>query len=162
MQNKPILLLKPDMYNALIPKIVNYFILYLVIMGFSVWPLSYYIISQSRADNFDRALTTVISIILIIPIVIIPTVFSYLNIRAMEYRFFNDKLEFYEGFLTVHKTVTPYERVTDISMKKTVWDRIFGTATIGLYTPHGVSVYIRYVKDSDRIYQYLQHKILKI
>ena len=37
MQNKIILSLKPNMYNALIPKIVNYLILYLVIMGFLVW-----------------------------------------------------------------------------------------------------------------------------
>lgn len=160
MQNKPILILKPNLYNAFIPKIVNYFILYLMIMGFSVWPGAYYIIYRG-ADNFDIALIIIISIISLIPILVIPAVLSYLNIKAMEYHFFNDKIEFYEGFLTIHKTVTPYERVTDIAMRKTVWDRIFGTATIGLYTPHGVSVYVRYVQDSENVYQYLQHKILK-
>lgn len=160
MQNKPILVLKPNLYNALIPKIVNYFILYLMIMGFSVGPGAYYLFFRGT-DSFDIAFIIIILIIFLIPILIIPTIFSYLNIRKMEYHFFNDRLEYYEGFLTIHKSATPYERITDIVMRKTVWDRIFSTATIGLYTPHGVSVYIRFVQDSDKIYEYLQNKILK-
>ena len=59
---------------------------------------------------------------------------SYMNLRARKYLFYTDKAVFYEGFLNVVQRTVSYDRVTDIVMIRTVWDRLFGTGTIRLVT----------------------------
>ncbi len=60
--------------------------------------------------------------------------FSLMNLRARRYIFYKNKAEFYEGFLTIVQRTVNYNKVTDCILKKTVWDRMFGTGTIRLLT----------------------------
>ncbi|HDD46472.1 MAG TPA: PH domain-containing protein [Candidatus Aenigmarchaeota archaeon] len=85
-----------------------------------------------------------------------------MNLRAREYRFFSDRVEFYEGFLNVNRKIVRYDRVTDISLNKSVWERIWGTGTILLNTAGSPfsEVKLSYIKNPEDIYEKIQN-ILK-
>lgn len=92
-----------------------------------------------------------------------PVFIFYMNLRNREYRFYNDRAEWYEGWMTISRRVLPYEKITDIALHKTVWDRIFKTAVIILTSPgHIGSVFIPNIDEPEKIYEYLQKKILRL
>ncbi|MCX6815716.1 MAG: PH domain-containing protein, partial [Candidatus Aenigmarchaeota archaeon] len=83
--------------------------------------------------------------------------FSYMNLRAREYRFFNDRVEFYEGFLTINRNVVRYDRITDTILRKSVWERIWGVGGIQVMTA-GISygVRISYIRNPEQVYETIQ------
>ena len=94
----------------------------------------------------------------------LPIFFSYMDLRRREYRFFSDKLEYYDGWLVRRRHVVPYAKVTDITMQETLWNRFFRTATITLITPAGVlgSTAIPHIANAEEVYNYLQKEVLKV
>jgi len=58
----------------------------------------------------------------------------YKDIKSREYIFFRDRIEFYKGFWTKERVIVRYERVTDLYMRKSAWQRIWGTGTIFIRT----------------------------
>jgi len=94
-------------------------------------------------------------------IIFISVFFSYMNLRAREYRFFDDRSEFYEGFLNITRKVVRYDRITDITFNRSVWERIWGTGTVKLNTAGSPykEIRIAYVRDSERIYQDVQNLV---
>jgi membrane protein YdbS with pleckstrin-like domain len=57
-----------------------------------------------------------------------------LNYARTEYRFFDDRLEFEEGFMTVNKKVIYYADVKEVTLRKGVLQRACGLGTIYLAT----------------------------
>ncbi len=147
----PFLILKPRIVAGVLPK----FIYTIIVVGF----ITYYILGTLLMGVFIG-----LGLILIFPIVIIlaslVSVFlSYMNLRAREYRFFSDKAEFYEGFLNINRKVVRYERITDITFRKSVWERIWGTGTILLSTA-GAALHelkISYIRNPEKTYQDIQN-----
>ena len=92
---------------------------------------------------------------------IIPRYFDY---RNREYRFFNDKLEYSDGWLVINRHVVPYKKVTDITLSKGIWNRMMSTGTIVLITAGSISgnATLVHVRDSEKIYDHLQKEILKV
>lgn len=80
------------------------------------------------------------------------------NLQTMEYRFFDKELETYEGFLNVSHNNISYDRVTDISFNRSVWQRLFGVGTIKLNTAGGNAqeISISYVKQPEMAYEELR------
>ncbi len=85
-----------------------------------------------------------------------------MNLKAREYRFFSDIIEFYEGFLNTVKKVVRYDRITDITLTKSVWERIWNTGSIFINTAGsiGPEVKISYIEKPEETYQYVQ-KLIK-
>ncbi|OXU14539.1 PH domain-containing protein [Sedimentisphaera salicampi] len=52
-----------------------------------------------------------------------------------EYRFFKDRLEYSEGFLTAQDKTIKYDKITETSMRRGVVQKRFGLGTIFLATP---------------------------
>jgi membrane protein YdbS with pleckstrin-like domain/DNA-directed RNA polymerase subunit RPC12/RpoP len=67
--------------------------------------------------------------LLIIPFIINRTY------RKTEYRFYNTKLDYYEGFFNIEEKTIGYERITEVSMRKGIIQRYFGLGTLFLATP---------------------------
>jgi uncharacterized membrane protein YdbT with pleckstrin-like domain len=57
-----------------------------------------------------------------------------LNYARTEYRFFDDRLEFEEGFFTIRKKEIRYRDVKEITLRKGVFQRLYGLGTIYLAT----------------------------
>jgi len=94
---------------------------------------------------------------------------TLMNLRARRYIFYKTKAEFYEGFLTIVQRTVNYNKVTDCILKKTVWDRMFGTGTIQLITAGhaavqsqigsvglGGGIVIQYIEHPDEIFGKVQ------
>jgi membrane protein YdbS with pleckstrin-like domain len=57
-----------------------------------------------------------------------------LNYSRTEYRFFTDHLEFEEGFFSINKKVIKYRDVKEVTLRKGIFQRIYGLGTIYLAT----------------------------
>ncbi len=52
-----------------------------------------------------------------------------------EYRFFPSKLDYYEGFFTVEEKTIDYRNVTEVNLRKGIFQQKHGLGTIILSTP---------------------------
>ncbi|HTP93035.1 MAG TPA: PH domain-containing protein [Xanthobacteraceae bacterium] len=57
-----------------------------------------------------------------------------LNYSRTEYRFFDDHLEFEEGFFSINKKVIRFRDVKEVTMRQGILQRIYGLGTIYLAT----------------------------
>ena len=57
-----------------------------------------------------------------------------LNYSRTEYRFFEDHLEFEEGFFSINKKVIKFRDVREVTLRKGILQRIYGLGTIYLAT----------------------------
>lgn len=85
---------------------------------------------------------------------------------ATDYRFYEDRLEYAEGFWTVERKVLPYRCITDLTLRKNVIQRAYGLGTIYISVPsmgpairgfRGIRV--ADVKDPERLYEEIQRII---
>lgn len=96
----------------------------------------------------------------------------YMNLKHRSYNFYKDRVEFQEGFLNIDQKTVSYDKVTDITLRKSVWDRIFGAGTITVATPGTVAgrgflnygaggIAIQYVETPDDEYKFIQKLVQK-
>ena len=156
---KPLFILKPDISNAIIPKIIRSLLLP-CILAFLYSFIGYIILVEDLGVSLFVYLF--ILFFLFVIIWLSPVLIFYFNLKAREYRFFPDRLEYYEGWMTIVRHTVPFEKVTDVTMVKTIWDRMFNTASIGLLTPggYGGSVRISYLHNPEKAYNWLQEVVL--
>jgi uncharacterized membrane protein YdbT with pleckstrin-like domain len=95
-----------------------------------------------------------------------------LNYNRTEYRFFADRLEFEEGFFSINKKVINFRNVKEVTLRKGIFQRIYGLGTIYLATlatgatsrsnPFGAlgfgnvsasGIMVRDVRDPDDMYE---------
>jgi uncharacterized membrane protein YdbT with pleckstrin-like domain len=57
-----------------------------------------------------------------------------LNYSRTEYRFFGDRLEFEEGFFSINKKVINFRDVKEVTLRKGIFQRLYGLGTIYLAT----------------------------
>jgi membrane protein YdbS with pleckstrin-like domain len=57
-----------------------------------------------------------------------------LNYARTEYRFYEDRLEFDEGFFNINKKVIKYKDVKEVTLRKGLFQRIYNLGTIYLAT----------------------------
>ncbi len=78
-----------------------------------------------------------------------------------EYRFFSDKLEYYEGFFSIEEKSIKYKNITEVYLRKGFFQKMYGLGTIVLSTPAtgtqeaGQSrsgIRVRDVENPDEIY----------
>ena len=152
-------ILKPNIKNAMIPKVVGSATTAL----FFTLILSMFLISMVDSKTISKTSAILISIVIFVLLVAIPIFLRYMSLINTEYRFFRDKLEYYEGWLTINRHTIPYEKVTDVVMRKSLWDRLFNTATIGIITAgtYTGSVFLPYLNEPENTYHTLQRLIIK-
>lgn len=80
--------------------------------------------------------------------------------QKTEYRFFSDRLEYYEGFWTVEGKSISYRNIIEIHLRKGVIQKKYGLGCITLSTPSsgqsarsGGSIRITDIPDPDNYYQ---------
>lgn len=61
--------------------------------------------------------------------------FSSKTYDRTEFRFYPDKLDYYEGFFTVEEKTISYRNVTEVNLRRNIFQRKYGLGTIILSTP---------------------------
>jgi len=152
-REKPILVLKPLKKAGMIPTIVYSLPFIIILGGYSIYLLSY--------GNIISSPFAILPILLFLLFFVVPLVHiftHFMNLRAREYLFFNDRVEFYEGFINVERKIVRYDRVTDVGFSRSIWDRWFGTGTIRLNTAGSLwsEINIAHIKNSERIFEMIR------
>jgi membrane protein YdbS with pleckstrin-like domain len=84
--------------------------------------------------------------------------------QKTEYRFFPDRLEYYEGFLTVEEKNIPLANVTEVNLRKGALQSKYGLGTVILSTPATMSgtragIRIADIENPDEVYQSVKRLI---
>lgn len=89
--------------------------------------------------------------------------YTYLNLRTRSYRLYDDRVEMQEGFLKQEARSLPYNRVTNVKLRRNVWERIFDAGTIQLQTAGSadVELWIRGVDSHERIAERIRQRVYK-
>lgn len=84
-----------------------------------------------------------------------------------EYQFHPHKLDYYEGFLTVEEKSIDYDNITEVNLRKGIFQKMWGLGTIILTTPATSNgggrarsgILIADVPNPDRVYQQVKELI---
>ena len=80
-------------------------------------------------------------------------------LERTEYRFYSDRLEYYEGFLVRNRKTISYDKITNVGQRKGIFESLFELGTIFIDTPgsspRGHEVTISYLENPDQVYDWL-------
>ena len=103
-----------------------------------------------------RMLILAIAVVLVIFTVLVP----WLRWRTTHYVVTTHRLLFRQGILARHGRDIALSRITDVSFRQTLWERVIrsGTLTIESAGDSGATV-LKQIPDSDRVQQLLNHMV---
>ncbi|MBU0457427.1 MAG: PH domain-containing protein [Nanoarchaeota archaeon] len=85
--------------------------------------------------------------------------FSYVNFKKTEYKFYKDKVEYYEGFLVKNRKTINYNKISNIGQRKGIFERMFGLGTIFIDTAGssstGHELSMSYLENPDKVYDWI-------
>src|SRR5688572_292895 len=113
-------------------------------------------IPVGRQQGILRMLVLAVALVLLLALVVVPL----LRWRTTHYVVTTHRLLFREGILARHGRDLGLSRITDVSYRQTLWERIVnsGTLTIESAGDAGPTV-LRQIPDSDGVQQLLNHMI---
>lgn len=85
----------------------------------------------------------------------VTNIMGYFNLKATEYRFESKQLEYREGFINIRQSNVSYDRITDLSLRQPITQRIFNTGTILVNTAgsDGRELSIAYIDNSEKEFE---------
>jgi len=128
--------LKPE-FNGLVSfsdiemKYIIYNILGTVILGF----LGAYIINQNGMNMPEWIWFVFFGVGFLLISLSSKYVLDYRTFKETEYRFFKNKLEYFEGFSTLEQKIVKYSNVTEIYMRRSIVQKKYNLGTIIILTP---------------------------
>lgn len=159
--NKPLIEIQPVMVTWLI--LMRYFPMQLnltlsggigfgaLVMGYHLW--------QGTLTHPYRPFIFFACVFFILTPLIVYTAYCK-TFRATRYQFYNDRLEYYEGFWNVQHKVIYYKHVTEISLYRNIIQRLYHIGSIHLTVPgmgaRGRGITIPDIKNSEALYQQIQ------
>ncbi len=93
------------------------------------------------------------------------------NYEKTEYRFYNTKLEYYEGFFNVEEKTISYKNITEVYLRKGIFQRQYGLGTIVLSTPATEyasrgqwrsGIMIENIKNPDEAYRKIKELVSRV
>ncbi len=94
-------------------------------------------------------------------------VFSLMKarLRMMEYRFYPDRVEYFEGFLVRNRKVLSYDKISNLGVREGIIERMFGLGTIFIdtagYSRTGYELAMHNLENPNQIYEQLSKLITK-
>src|SRR4029077_19385511 len=104
---------------------------------FTLWAGGFFggmLVASGLFDRHSRAPFILIGAVTFVAIPAVAYFGKWLNYSRTEYRFFDDHLEFEEGFFSINKKVIGFRDVKEVTMRKGILQRIYGLGTIYLAT----------------------------
>lgn len=84
-----------------------------------------------------------------------------MQLNNIEYRFYNNKVEYSDGFLVKSKKNIPYAKITNTEQWQGIVERIFSLGHIYIDTAGtgGHEVIMNYLDSSEELYEKMNHII---
>ena len=141
---------------------------YFVLFGWIFITVNIFLFSHlSKEKSSFIALTVTLISLLISFLVVMFLVFllKSASLRRTEYKFYSDKLEYYEGFLVKNKKIISYDRISYVGQRKRIIEGRFGLGTVFIESagssPRGHELEMRYLENPDEIYNWISKIIAK-
>lgn len=114
------------------------------------------VIPQGRQQGLYRLVLLGVALVLLVVLVVVP----YLRWRTTHYVITTHRLLFRAGILTRHGRDIGLSRITDISYRQSLWDRVInsGTLTIESAGDSGATV-LQQLPDAEGVQQLLNHMV---
>src|ERR1700690_1908845 len=96
---------------------------------FTVWASVFFGGLIASTGLFGKSLgwpAYVIAVVTFVGMPIVAYVGKKLNYSRTEYRFYDDRLEFDEGFFSINKKVIKFSDVKEVTLPKGIFQRIYG------------------------------------
>ncbi|MGY1807084.1 PH domain-containing protein [Blastococcus sp. SYSU D00669] len=129
-------------------------VLFLLVVGAASFGAA--AIPEGRQQGVWRLVIVGVALLLLLVLVVVPL----LRWRTTHYVVTTHRLLFRQGILARHGRDIGLSRITDVSYRQTLWDRIInsGTLTIESAGDSGATV-LKSIPDSDGVQQLLNHMI---
>ncbi|MGY1617802.1 PH domain-containing protein [Geodermatophilus sp. SYSU D00691] len=129
-------------------------VLFLLVVGAASFGTA--AIPEGRQQGVWRLVIVGVALLLLLVLVVVPL----LRWRTTHYVVTTHRLLFRQGILARHGRDIGLSRITDVSYRQTLWDRIInsGTLTIESAGDSGATV-LKSIPDSDGVQQLLNHMI---
>lgn len=115
------------------------YIIYLVLIMILIWlptlVFGYFIIqdeASSPDETFAIFFNWVTGITLGLTIVLIP--FIYLYYKSITYEIVQDEIHVFRGIITKTRKIVPYRTITNLDVKRGIFDRMLGLGTVEIQT----------------------------
>ncbi len=85
--------------------------------------------------------------------------FTAMQLNNIEYKFYSNRVEYYDGFLVKNRKTINYEKISNVSQSRGIIERIWGLGTIYIDTPGssnlGHELAMSYLENSDQVYDWI-------
>lgn len=98
--------------------------------------------------NIYQALITV-GIYLLITIIVLYLIYMYEYCKTLEYEILENEIHVNRGILTRTKKIVPLRTITNISVKRSIWDRLLGIGTIEIQTAGSLASFTEVMNGLD-------------
>jgi membrane protein YdbS with pleckstrin-like domain len=107
----------------------------------------------------------VLDVLLFIIIFIVTYYIHKASLKRTEYRFYSNRIEYFEGFLVKNRKTISYDKISNIGQRKGIIEGWFGLGTIFIDTPgsspRGHELSIPYLENPDQVYDWMSKIISK-
>lgn len=113
-------------------------------------------IPAGRQQGIVRLLVLALAVVLLLVFVVVPL----LRWRATHYVITTHRLLFRAGILARRGRVIGLARITDVSYRQTLWERLVNSGTVTIESAgEGGATVLEHIPDSDGVQQLLNHMI---
>lgn len=157
--DKPIFILKPSIFNALFPL----FMLNLWRTARFAIPIYLAAAALSLIGWLDTAIpliTTWLVIVLLIGAAI-PLIYRLIILMNSRYRFYHTHVVAEFKFFIIKSQSVAYDKVTNVSVDISLWDRICNAGDVTLHTADDdtADLTLQYVKDPQSVQDMIRHTV---
>lgn len=87
--------------------------------------------------------------------------YTFLNLRTRAYTLYDDRVEMTEGFLKQEAKTVPYSRITNVTLRQNVWERLFDAGTVQLQTAgsDAAELWLRGIDDPEGIADHVRDRL---
>lgn len=153
---KPKLILKPSLINALTPMLVKNLV-YALIVSIILFGISFSLISLNVLSwEVKQTLNYLIGFMIVIAI--IPLIYKLLILSNTKYLFYETHVVSEYKLFGEKRSSIPFHQISNINVKITPWDRLCRAGDIILHAVEGKSLTLRFIRKPKEI----EHNLYKI
>jgi len=156
--NEPTLVVKPSfttipsLVNGLFASVFLAFLAGIPLASILFWVNGFFQLKLfQQSFSFSNIIGVVVALFLIS--IVVMFFMKKRTYDKTEYRFFDNRLEYTEGFLDSEAHSIKYNQITNTAVKRSMVQQVYGLGTISLWTASKVGITIQDVANVDKIYE---------
>ncbi|MFC1723259.1 PH domain-containing protein [Nanoarchaeota archaeon] len=155
------LVLKPNLTNALLPMLAGNAI-YSALVGLVVW-LALMGVRSMGVISWTKIIILLITIVVFVVGALVPLIWKFVSMQNTTYYFYDSYLETRFEFVWKRTMSVPYDKIVNITLEISFWDRLCGAGDIKIHTAEDMApdVRLRYIKNPEKIEKGLHEMMRK-